>query len=73
MCKKVTKGKVDWVLNDYVNDCEVDINLNVIKESIEVNNGFTDGKGAVLLAYKIGCIGRIDLVTVKYLAYKNAV
>ncbi|WP_367398710.1 M949_RS01915 family surface polysaccharide biosynthesis protein [Rahnella aceris] len=71
--KQVTKGKVDWVLNDYVNDCEVDINLNVIKESIEVNRSFSNGEGAVLFAYKIGCIGGLDPVTVKYFAFKNGV
>lgn len=71
--KQVTKGKDDWILNDYVNDCEVDINLNLIKESIEVNNSFADGEGTVLFAYKIGCIGGIDPVTVKYFAYKNGV
>ncbi|POD89272.1 M949_RS01915 family surface polysaccharide biosynthesis protein [Pectobacterium odoriferum] len=71
--KQVTKGKVDWVLNDYVNDCEVDINLNVIKESIEVNRSFPNGEGAVLFAYKIGCIGGLDPVTVKYFAFKNGV
>lgn len=71
--KQVTKGKDNWVLNDYVNDCEVDINLSVIKESIEVNNSFTDGEGTILFSYKIGCIGGIDPVTVKYFAYKNGV
>lgn len=71
--KQVTKGKDDWILNDYVNDCEVDINLNVIKESIETNSSLTDGEGSVLFAYKIGCIGGIDPVTVKYFAYKNGV
>ena len=49
----MTKGKDDWILNDYVNDCEVDINLNLIKESIEVNNSFADGEGTVLFAYKL--------------------
>jgi len=29
--KQVTKGKDDWVLNNYINDCEMDINMNVIK------------------------------------------
>ena len=71
--KQVTKGKVDWVLNDYVNDCEVDINLNEIKESIEVNRSFPNGEGAVLFAYKIGCFGGLDPVTVKYFAFKNGV
>lgn len=69
--KQVTKGKDDWILNDYVNDCEVDVNLNLIKESIEVNNSFADG--TVLFACKIGCIGGVDPVAVKYFAYKNGV
>jgi regulation of enolase protein 1 (concanavalin A-like superfamily) len=51
--KQVTKGKDDWVLNDYVNDCEVDINLNVIKESIEINSNFTDGEGTIYLLIKL--------------------
>lgn len=71
--KQVTSGRVDWVLNDYANDCEVDINLDVISESIEVNRKFSEGEGTVLFAYKIGCIGGIDPVTVKYFAYKNGV
>lgn len=71
--KQMTKGKNDWVLNDYVNDCDVDINLSVIKESIEINSSFTDGEGTVLFAYKIGCIGGLDPVTVKYFAYENGV
>lgn len=45
----------------------------MIKKSIEVNNSFTDGEGTVLFAYKIGCIGGIDPITVKYFAYKNGV
>jgi|GEM_PF-4233688 len=69
--KKVAKGKDDWALNDYVNNCEVDINLSVIKESIEVNNSFIDGEGIVSFAYKIGCIGGLDPVTVKYFAFKK--
>ena len=71
--KQLTKVKVDWVLNDYVNDCEEDIKLDVIKESFEVNSDFSDGKGTVLFAYKIGCVGGIEPVPVKYFAYKNGV
>jgi len=71
--KQVTRGNVDWVLNDYVNDCEVDINLDMISESIEVNRSFSDNEGTVLFTYKIGCIGGIDPVPVKYFAYKNGV
>jgi len=71
--KQVTGGNVDWVLNDYVNDCEVDINLDVITKSIEISRSFSNGGTTVLFAYKIGCIGGLDPVTVKYFAYKNGV
>lgn len=71
--KQVTGGDIDWVLNDYVNDCEVDINLDVIAKSIEINRDFSNNGTAVLFAYKVGCIGGIDPVTVKYFAYKNGV
>ena len=71
--KQVTGGNVDWVLNDYVNDCEVDINLDVITKAIEISRAFSNNEATVLFAYKIGCIGGLDPVTVKYFAYKNGV
>ena len=71
--KQVTEGNVDWILNDYVNECEVDINLDVITKSIEISRSFSNGGTTVLFAYKTGCIGGLDPVTVKYFAYKNGV
>lgn len=71
--KQVTGGDIDWVLNDYVNDCEVDINLDVIAKSFEINRDFSNNGSAVLFAYKVGCIGGIDPVTVKYFAFRNGV
>ena len=41
-----------------------------VKESVEINSSFTNDEGTVLFAYKIGCIGGIDPVTVNYFAYK---
>lgn len=71
--KQLTKDNVDWIRNDYVNDCVLDIKLDIVPDSIEVNKNFSDGVGTVLFAYKIGCIGGLDPVTVKYFAYKNGV
>lgn len=71
--KQLTKDNVDWVLNDYVNDCVLDIKLDVVPDSVEVNKTLSDGMDTVLFAYKIGCIGGLDPVTVKYFAYKNGV
>lgn len=67
--KQITKGNIDWILKDYVNDCDLDAVLDVVSESVEVN---VDA-GTVLFAYKIGCIGGLDPVTVKYFAYRNGV
>lgn len=71
--KQLTKDNVDWILNDYVNDCDLDIKLDIVTDSVEVNKTFYDGVGTVLFAYKIGCVGGLDPVTVKYFAYKNGV
>lgn len=71
--KQVTGGNIDWVLNDYVNDCEVDINLDMITKSIEISRAFSNEETTVLFAYKIECIGGLDFVTVKYFAFKNGV
>ncbi|HFZ1735256.1 TPA: M949_RS01915 family surface polysaccharide biosynthesis protein, partial [Pluralibacter gergoviae] len=71
--KQVTGRKVNWVLNDYVDSCDEDVKLNLIKNSIEIKNFFF-GKGyTVLFAYKIGCVGGIDTVPVKYFAYNNGI
>ncbi|QIH94797.1 hypothetical protein EJB20_25635 (plasmid) [Klebsiella pneumoniae] len=52
--KQVTKGKDDCISNDYIIDCEMDINLNGgVKESVEINSSFTNDEGTVLFAYKL--------------------
>lgn len=49
----VTEGKDDCISNDYIIDCEMDINLNGVKESVEINSSFTNDEGTVLFAYKL--------------------
>lgn len=62
-----------WALSDAVVDCPVDVVLNLIKDSFEVVDLFQDGHKVVLFAYKIGCVGGIDPVVVKYFAYHNGI
>lgn len=71
--KQVTGNSNDWILKDYVRSCDEDIKLEIVPDSVEVNKIFYDGVGTVLFAYKIGCVGGIDPVTVKYFAFKNGI
>lgn len=73
LVKQVSENSNDWSLRDYVRNCGEDINLDVVPDSVEVNKIFSDGVGTVLFAYKIGCVGGIDPVTVKYFAFRGGV
>ncbi|WP_292991983.1 M949_RS01915 family surface polysaccharide biosynthesis protein [Pantoea sp.] len=71
LIKQITNNREDWILRDYVRGCEEDVKLDVVVNSIEVNKSLSDDIGTVLFAYKIGCVGGIDPVTVKYFAFRN--
>lgn len=58
-----------WSLKDYVSACDLDIMLDIIPESFEAIDLFNDNNKVVLFAYKIGCVGGIDPVDVKYFAF----
>lgn len=73
LVKQVTGNSNDWTLKDFVRNCGEDIKLDIAPDSVEVNKIFSDGVGTVLFAYKIGCVGGIDPVIVKYFALKNGV
>lgn len=73
LVQQMTGNREDWVLRDYVRGCGEDIKLDVVTDSVEVNKSLSVGVGTVLFAYKIGCVGGIDPVTVKYFAFRNRV
>ena len=73
LVKQITGNSTDWTLKDFVRNCDEDIKLVIVPDSVEVNKTFSDGVGTVLFAYKIGCVGGIDPVTVKYFAFKDGV
>ncbi|ELQ3995453.1 hypothetical protein RNP97_002288 [Enterobacter bugandensis] len=65
-------NKKIWSLVDYVNKCQLDINMALIKDSFEIKK-INDSLDTVLFAYTIGCVGGLDPVAVKYFAYENGV
>ncbi|MDN4629697.1 M949_RS01915 family surface polysaccharide biosynthesis protein [Erwinia sp. PsM31] len=73
LVKQVTGNSNDWILKDFVRNCDEDIKLDILPDSVEVNKKFPDGVGTILFAYKIGCVGGVDPVTVKYFAFKDSV
>ncbi|MBM7344033.1 M949_RS01915 family surface polysaccharide biosynthesis protein [Pantoea coffeiphila] len=72
IASEYVKNKKIWGLVDYVNRCQLDINMDLIKGSFEIKkiNGTFN---TVLFSYTIGCVGGLDPVTVKYFAYENGV
>ncbi|WP_337075976.1 hypothetical protein [Aeromonas veronii] len=64
--KKTTNGKQDWVLNDYILNCDHDIELDIIDSSVEVRSLSSNEGDIVLFAYKVGCVGGIDPIPIKY-------
>jgi hypothetical protein len=71
--QEILGDKVLWHLNDFVNDCPLDVTLSVFPHSFETKNFFNDGYRTIFFSYKVGCIGGIDPVTVKYFAYHKGV
>lgn len=68
---QVTGNSNDWTLQDFVRNCGEDMKLDILPDSVEVNKIFSDGVETVSFAYKIGCVGGIDPVAVKYFAFKD--
>lgn len=73
LVKQVTGNSTDWTLKDFVQNCNEDIKLDIVPDSVEVNEKLSAGTGTVLFAYKIGCVGGIDPVAVKYFAFRDGV
>lgn len=71
LVKQITGNSNDWTLKDFVRNCDEDIKLDIITDSFAVDKILSDGVGTVLFAYKIGCVGGIVPVTVKYFAFKG--
>ncbi|WP_436883267.1 M949_RS01915 family surface polysaccharide biosynthesis protein [Enterobacter asburiae] len=68
-----TGAHLDWHLKDYLTECDADKILDLANGSVEFKNVFNDGVMTVLFAYRIGCVGGIDAVDLKYFAYHNGI
>ncbi|MFM5583140.1 M949_RS01915 family surface polysaccharide biosynthesis protein [Aeromonas veronii] len=69
--KSIGNGKVDFEVNDYIYNCELDSELSLIKTSLE--RKFIGGVQTTLFAYRIGCFGGIDPTPIKYFAFQHGV
>lgn len=71
--KQTTNGKQGWVLNDYILNCDNDMELDVIDSSMEVRSLSSNEGYIIFFAYKVGCVGGIDPVPIKYFSYRDGV
>lgn len=69
--KSIGNGRVDFEVNDYIYNCELDSELSLIKYSLERKS--IGGVQTTLFAYRIGCVGGIDPIPIKYFAFQNGV
>jgi hypothetical protein len=65
-----TLGKVtEWQAKDFVLDCEFDLTLEVVPESIEVTDLDQDGRAEVSFIYRRGCKSDVSPLEQKLLFY----
>lgn len=60
-----------WQLFDYIDECELDLTLELDRDSIRFFDVHNDGNKAVLFAYHKSCHGDVSAPEVKYFAYYN--
>lgn len=58
-----------WELRDFVKGCEEDPVLEVIKDSRKFAIDPKSGAQIYYVAYRVGCVGGIEPLSIKYFAY----
>lgn len=56
---------------DFINDCEFDINLDFIKQSIEITDLDSDNYGELTFAYTLGCRSDVSPLDMKLIMTEN--
>lgn len=68
-----TIGKREvWKAKDFVKQCEFDLELEVLENSIEVTDLDDDGIAEVSFLYKLGCRSDVSPLDVKLLMYEGS-
>ena len=68
---KDAKWVTTWQAKDFVNDCEFDLTLRVIDDSIEVTDLDENGRAEVAFMYRLGCASDVSPSTLKLLMYQG--
>ncbi len=68
---KDAKWVTTWQAKDFVNDCEFDLTLGVIDDSIEVTDIDDNGRAEVSFMYRLGCRSDVSPATLKLLMYQG--
>lgn len=64
-------NKLTWKVNDFVQECPVDIEANFIKNTFQLTDLDKDGKAEVWLAYRTVCHGDVSPSTMKIIMYEG--
>jgi len=68
---KAAKWVTTWQAKDFVNDCELDLELTVVGDSIEVTDLDDNGRAEVSFMYRLGCKSDVSPSTLKLLMYQG--
>ena len=63
--------KLIWKMQDYIRECDVDVEATYIKNSFAVTDLDKNGKAEVWLLYKLGCRGGVDPEEMKIMMYEG--
>lgn len=69
---KDAKWVTTWQAKDFVNDCEFDVTLGVIDDSIEVTDIDDNGRAEVSFMYRLGCRSDVSPNALKLLMYQGS-
>ncbi len=63
--------KLIWKMQDYIKECDVDVEVTYIKNSFAVTDLDKNGKAEIWLLYKLGCRGGVDPEDMKMMMYEG--
>lgn len=63
--------RLTWKVHDLITDCEVDVEANFVKNTLQVTDLNKDGVGEVWLMYKTACRGDVSPADMKIIMYQG--
>lgn len=63
--------KLTWKVSDFINECDLDLNVSFIKNTFSVTDLDKDGKAEVWIMYEIQCTGDVSPGIMKIIMYED--